>query len=356
MAGIQFTIGKNRLEKTFFYGMEAEGEHTVRCSQEEGMHYLILPLLDSGVADCPWGRISFDMQLAEDAVCYLYLCALNEPQGKDFMLDKNTGFQEKIKFLAANRCLRFINKKDALLYEISGRYLWVAMEIIGEGAVISNMVIKAPGDNFMGLFPEVYREKNSFLHRYLSIFSSIYQDFQNDIDHMENLVEPDRMPPQLLEMYLKWFGVDVAGGYISEAVMRTLLKEVAWLMANKGTKQCIDRICELFIGEKPVIMERNMMNRYLRQSETEIYNDLYGDGPYDVTMLIKSRVELTTRRQLLHLLEQFKPIRCRLAVVFLENTGVLDDYNYLDNNAYVYTGNVADLDDEKLMDGTVIIQ
>lgn len=356
MAGIQFTIGKNRLEKTFFYGMEAVGERTVKCSQEEGVHYLILPILDSGVDDCPWGRISFDMELAEDAVCYLYLCASNKPLGREFMQDENTGFQEKIKFLAANRCLRFINKKDALLYEISGRYLWVAMEIIGESAVISNMVIRAPGDNFMGLFPEVYREKNSFLHRYLSIFSSMYQDFQNDIDHMDDLVEPDKMPPQLLEMYLKWFGVDVAGGYISEDVMRTLLKEVAWLMANKGTKRCIHRICELFIGEKPVILERNMMSPYLTQSETEVYNDLYGDGPYDVTMLVISRVELTTRRQLIHLLEQFKPVRCRLAVVFLGSTGVLDDYNYLDNNAYVYSGNVADLDDEKLMDGAVVIQ
>ena len=99
-----------------------------------------------------------------------------------------------------------------------------------------------------------------------------------------------------------------------------------------------------------------MMNRYLTQAQTDIYNSLYGDGPYDVTLLIQSRVELAVRRQLLHLLEQFKPIRCRLAVVFLENTGVLDSYNYLDGNAYVYSSSMADLDDEQLMDGTVIIQ
>ena len=141
-----------------------------------------------------------------------------------------------------------------------------------------------------------------------------------------------------------------------EAVMRSLLKDVAWLMANKGTRQCIDRLCELFIGEKPIILERSMMSRYLRYSETEVYNNLYGDNPYDVTLLIESKVELTTRRQLLHLLEQFKPVRCRIAVVFLENTGVLDSYNYLDRNACVFTSSVADLDEEQLMDGTVVIQ
>lgn len=356
MAGIQFTIGKNRLDRAFLYGIEPDGDNGIKCDNNEGMHYMILPLLDSGVEDCSWGRISYDMDISEDTVCYLYLCASNEPIGKDFMLDDKTGFREKIKFLASNRCLRFINKKDALLYEIEGRYLWVAVEIIGEGVQISNMVIRAPGDNFMGLFPEVYREKNSFFHRYLSIFSSMYQDFQDDIDHMDDLVDPDKMSPELLEMYLRWFGVDVAGGYVSEYVMRALLKDIAWLMSHKGTKQCIDKICELFIGEKPTILERNMMNRYLQQSQTEVYNNLYGSDPYDVTLLIHSKVELTTRRQLLHLLEQFKPVRCKLAVVFLENTGVLDSYNYLDNNAYVYTSSDADLDEEQLMDGTVIIQ
>lgn len=356
MAGIQFTIGRNRLDKSFYYGIEPDGENGIKCSENTGMHYMILPLLDSGVADCSWGRISFDMELPEDTVFYLYLCAMNEPLGREIMMDSEKGFREKIRFLAANRCLRFINKKDALLYEIEGRYLWIAIEIIGEGVKVSNMVVQAPGDNFMRLFPEVYREKNSFMHRYLSIFSSIYNDFQNNIDHMEDLLEPDRMPVQLLEMYLKWFGVDVAGGYVSEAVMRALLKDVAWLMANKGTRQCIDRLCELFIGEKPIILERSMMSRYLRYSETEVYNNLYGDNPYDVTLLIESKVELTTRRQLLHLLEQFKPVRCRIAVVFLENAGVLDSYNYLDRNACVFTSSVADLDEEQLMDGTVVIQ
>ena len=56
------------------------------------------------------------------------------------------------------------------------------------------------------------------------------------------------------------------------------------------------------------------------------------------------------------MLQQFKPVRCCVAVIFLENTGVLDSYNYLDQNAYVFSNSVADLDDEQLMDGTVIIQ
>ena len=108
------------------------------------------------------------------------------------------------------------------------------------------------------------------------------------------------MPVQLLEMYLKWFGVDVAGGYVSEAVMRSLLKDVAWLMANKGTRQCIDRLCELFIGEKPIILERSMMSRYLRYSETEVYNNLYGDYESNVLYinnLPKTNITIATKNK-----------------------------------------------------------
>lgn len=355
MAGIQFTIGNSRLERSLLCGMERTGKTGVTAA-DEGMHYMVLPLLDSGVEDCPWGRVKCKLTLPEDALCYLYLCAANEPIGRDLMLDPGVGLTKKIAFLKDNRCLRFINKQDALLYEITGRYLWVVVEIVGAGVTLSDIVIKAPGDNFMGLFPEVYREKNSFLHRYLSIFSSLYQDFQDDIDHMEELVEPDAMPAQLLEVYLKWFGVDVSGGFISEDVMRALLREISWLMAHKGTGDCIKRICELFLGEEPTILERNLMNRYLQKEQVEVYNNLYGNSPYDVTLLINSKVEVATRRQLLHLLEQFKPIRCSLAVVFLENTGVLDSYNYLDSNAYVYSSSDANLDEQQLMDGTVVIQ
>ena len=356
MAGIRFTMNRNRLEKAVYSGMEYSGERNVRCIGESGRHYMILPLLDSGVSDCPWGRISFKTKSSKDTLFYLYLCASNEPIGTEIMYDAERSLKEKIELLAANRCLRFINKRDALMYEIEGRYLWILIEVIGDDFELSDIVVQAPGDNFMNLFPEIYREKNSFFHRYLSIFSSMYNDFQYDIDHAEELVEPDKMPIQFVEMYLKMFGVDVKGGYVNEDVMRMLLKEIAWLMANKGTRRCIERLCEMFIGETPVIVERNVMNKYLRQSETEVYNDLYGYNPYDVTLLINAKIELEKRIQLLRLLEQFKPVRCRLAVVFLENTGVLDGYSYLNHNTYVYGSSFAELDDEQLMDGTVIIQ
>lgn len=356
MAGIQFTIGKNKLEKSVMCGVERIGDSGVACTKEAGIHYVMLPLLDSGMEDCPWGRMFFQLVCPNTSVFYLYVCATNNPKGSEWLLDENVSLSEKTKFLASKKCLRFVNKQDVLLYELEGRYLYIMLEMIGESVCVSDMVVQAPGDNFLQTFPEIYREKNSFLHRYLSIFSSLYNDFQDQIDHREQLLDPDKVSKPLLELYLKWFGLDVSGGFISEEIMRTLLKEIAWLMSHKGTKQCIDRLCEIFIEEKPIILERCMMSKYLKRGELEVYNQLYGESPYDVTLLIKSKVPLLERRQLLHLLEQFKPVRCSIAVVFLENAGILDSYNYLDTNAYVFTSTNGDLDEQQLMDGTVIIQ
>lgn len=356
MAGIQFTIGKNRLDKSFMCGMKRIGETSVTCNKEAGIHYMILPLLDSGMEDCPWGRMFFQLDCPNTSIFYLYVCATNNPDGSKVLMDSQIGLSEKTKLFASKKCLRFVNKQDVLLYELEGRYLWIMMEIIGEAVNVSDMIVQAPGDNFLQTFPEIYREKNSFLHRYLSIFSSMYNDFQEKIDHREQLLDPDKISKPLLELYLKWFGLDVSGGFISEEIMRILLKEIAWLMAHKGTKQCINRLCEIFIGEKPIILERCMMNKYLKRAEADVYNHLYGDSPYDVTLLIESKVALLQRRQLLHVMEQFKPVRCSIAVVFLENAGILDSYNYLDMNAYVFTNMDGDLDEQQLMDGTVVIR
>ena len=98
------------------------------------------------------------------------------------------------------------------------------------------------------------------------------------------------------------------------------------------------------------------MQRYIRRNERKLYDGLYGDSPYDVTLLLKHYVEERKKEQLLHLLSQFKPLRSRLHIVFLEPTGVLDEHSYLDNNAVTFTQSEGMLDAARIADGTIILQ
>lgn len=207
----------------------------------------------------------------------------------------------------------------------------------------------------MELFPEIYREKNSFFHRYLSIYSSIYNDFQEDLDHRADMLDVSRAPKPLLELFLKWLGIDVDGGFLDETFLRMLLQEAPELIRFKGTAKCIRRICRLFLGEEPVIVEKNRMQRYVRSARQEVYASLYGDSPYDVTLLLAGVVDTHKKEQLLHLLEQFKPVRSKLRILFLENRGVLDTHAYLDRNAVVFSGEEGKMDYSTMMDGVIAL-
>ena len=98
------------------------------------------------------------------------------------------------------------------------------------------------------------------------------------------------------------------------------------------------------------------MQRYVRSSEQEVYDSLYGDSPYDVTLVMNNVVEEHKKEQLLHLLRQFKPIRCRLHILFLKPRGVLDGHTYLDWNAVTFAQEKGNLDVSTLLDGAIILQ
>lgn len=356
MAGIKYSIRRNRLTKALLQGMYLDEDGQIGCNGEQGDRYMVLPLLDSGVEDCPWGRLHFDLTLEENCVCYLYVAASNEKTGQEVMLDADTSLMKKKRLLQSMRGLQFINKPDVLLYEITGRYLWIVMEIIGENVSVKNIQVEAPGDNFMQTFPEVYREKNSFFHRYISIYSSLYNDFQEKIDNRGELLPVEQASMPLLELYAKWLGIDVNGGYLGEETLRELMKEAPELLRRKGTKYCVERICNILLGETPIIAERSQMQRYVRRNEKAQYDALYGDSPYDVSLFLKHPVEEKKKQQLLHLLSQFKPLRSRLHIVFLEPTGVLDEHIYLDENAVTFAQEDGVLDVSQIADGTIILQ
>lgn len=357
MAGIHYTIRQNRLKTALLHGMELQKEGTWLCSKKsDDGHYFVLPIIDSGAMDCPWGRMQFELSLPENCMCYLYVAASDEKIGPDVMMDEQVSLLEKKKLLQSLGGLCFINKPDVLLYEITGRYLWIMVEVIGENVQIGNIRIEAPGDNFMQTFPEVYREKNSFFHRYMSVYSSIYNDFQDKIDMRKELLPVETAPLPLLELYAKWLGIDVNGGYLGEEALRQFLQEAPELLRRKGTRYCIERICHILLGEIPTIVERSQIQNYVRRAEKAQYDNLYGDSPYDVTLLLQHYVEEKKKEQLLHLLTQFKPVRSRLHIVFLEPTGLLDEHIYMDGNAVIFTQNEGVLDAAQIADGTIVLQ
>jgi phage tail-like protein len=355
MAGIQYSLGKNHLKHAQLYRMAMEADGALGSVGGDEEHWALLPMLDSGMEDCAWGRFQMDADCSGDAIYYLYVMASNERDVDIQLCDPKLPPEEKRKLFRQGGGLR-IGRSDILLYGLTGRYLWLMLEVIGEGAVFRNLKVQAPGDNFMATFPEVYREKNSFFHRYLSVFSSMYNDFQEKLDHRERLLDIANASEERLLLYAHWLGLELTGGYLETEVLRTLVREAGELNRRKGTKACIERICQIMIGETPKIVERSLLQRYVYTDNQAQIDRLYGDSPYDVTLMIRTPVDEKKKKQLFLLLNQFKPVRSRLRMVYLQESGVLDEHTYLDQNALTFAQSDGVLDEGQLSDGTIILQ
>lgn len=356
MSGMRFSITENRWKKALLRGMEIDAAGRIVCCSSGRERFFILPLLDSGMEGCQWGRLRFVLQTGKNGVCRLHAAAGNDRETLQFLSEKRSGTVGEKGYPENMPCMCFVNQPDVLLYGLEGRYLWIAGEIDGDSVCLWDMSVEMPGDNFLRIFPEIYRERGSFFHRYLSVYSSVYNDFQEQITHRERMLDGNHAPPALLELYLQWLGIDVKGGFLEENVLRRLLSEAGRLLRRKGTRDSIARICRIVAGETPVIVEKSRMRPYGSAGGQAVYDMLFGSSPYDVTLLFSVRMEERKKRQLLYLLAQFQPVRCRLRIVFLERRGRLDSHSYLDRNAVIPVQTGGCLDREQALDQTVILQ
>lgn len=363
MAGIYYSIRKNRLKQAGLSGVELLDDGSLSLTPEIERH-IYLPAIDSAEEKSQWGRLSFDLDITENMVLYAYFLATDDTTVSDeeniyslddLLIGDTLPDGEKKRLLQQLGATRIVDKDDILLYDLEGQYLYICIDIIGEGTGrIANLRVDRRGDNFMDAFPSVYRERDGFFHRYLSIFSSIHGDFEQEIDRLPKLLDPETASTEMLEAYGRWLGIDLSGDYLSEETMRTFVREGYRLNRMKGTRACLERVLEIALGERAIILEQNTIRSYLEDGE--ISSGVFEDASiYDVNVLIKKKLSDTDRRQLLHLLRQFVPLRSRIHLIRLKDSGVLDTDIYMDMNAVLAEETYGMFDDDMEMDDDIIL-
>ena len=347
---IWYTIRNNRLRQGLIEGFEVKDDNSLILDQTKMEHYAFLKPIDGVDDGSLWGRLVCNMLLSEEIVCYIYIIALDsldivtgEGESTDlnsYLFDPEVDTFKKMTILTNLGAKRVVNTPDVLLYDLKGRYLVLALEILGSGsATIGGIRIGARGDNFTGTFPEVYQERNSFFHRYMSIFSSIFNDIGEENERLYEMLDLDKCSADLLEMYGSWFGIDLKGGFLPENVLRNIVKEAYQLNRMKGTKWGLQRILEIMKLEDFVILE----------------NRLTGGDVFDVTILIKEKLTEELRHQIMFLLNQFKPIRTNIRLLQMQKDAVMVSNSYLDMNATIPGEKHVVLDEEAIYDGAITL-
>lgn len=364
MAAMNYTIKDNRIERSFLQGMELSGDVGIAFDENEPIHRMYLDRIDGAMSAAEWGRLSFNISMNETQVLYVYVSARDvdtwyDENGTysimDYLKDPDVPDSDKKRFFSDDKSERYVGKKDILLYGLSGRYLFVCIEVLGAGdGYLSHIHVDRKGDNFMDAFPAVYRERNGFFHRFLSIFSSLYNDLEHEIGRLPELLDADVCPAECLDIYAAWLGIDLSGNFLTDDSKRKFVKEAYNLNRMKGTKACLLRVIEIILDEKAIILENNTIKSYMEKGEME-NTEIVSGGIFDVNVLIRSPLNDTERRQLLYILDQFKPIRCKLHLVQLRDTPILDDEIYLDMNAVVSGDYVGVMDDDMTISEDVIL-
>lgn len=318
MAENIYSVTKNRLMKSDLTGFSIEDDGAL-LSDPGSLFQRALIFPFEGTEDgALWGRFSFDMQLPEDTLLSVY-CIASDDDGI-LTIDE----------MKARGAHRYINCDDMLLYDMEGRFLHIAFETEGPGQVrLSSMKADSKGDIFMESLPEIYNERGSFFHRYLSIFSSCFTDLQEEIDMLPSLLNPDTCPASLLPVYASWMGIDISPDLMDIATERKLVKELFDLTRLKGTPYVIRRLCKIILNEDVRIIEYN--NIAANQRDPALLGT--DTGPYDVEVQIKKHLDETTHYQLMYLINQFKPIRVNVRLRELDESAKMDSSSYLDRNA-----------------------
>ena len=99
---------------------------------------------------------------------------------------------------------------------------------------------------------------------------------------------------------------------------------------------CLNDYGEILPGGKPVIIERRQIADNMNKTDKQVSDALYGENPYDVSVLTTVECNDGRRRWLSGFLERFIPVRCKLKLIFLCGHNEMDTYTYMGVNARLW--------------------
>jgi len=105
----------------------------------------------------------------------------------------------------------------------------------------------------IGPYQVVYRAA-PFISRFLKIFESIWEPFEQRQDHIDMYFSPRTCPSSWLPWFASWFGLELDPS-LSERRVRMLLANTIEIYRWRGTKFALTRVIEVCLGIRPVITE-----------------------------------------------------------------------------------------------------
>lgn len=236
-----------------------------------------------------------------------------------------------------------VNPAEALFGELQGRYLFVRIELLGSDRAspfIERIRVYFPRETYLNYLPSIYQEDEGsrvFLERYLSLFATFMDNVTEEIEAVPQLYELTSTSEEFLQWIGSWMGIKEVKRWDQDR-LRTLLLEAPVLFKRRGTRDVLERLLEIYLGEKPLMLEQFETTIHIQDSGLKrVFDQLYGTDPYSFFVFIRSELieDEEVRSFVEQLVEDEKPAYTKGLVVSLDPWMYLDMHSYLGVNTYL---------------------
>ncbi|WP_166240053.1 phage tail protein [Paenibacillus turpanensis] len=318
--------------------------------------------LDSVQAEMEWHKVWLEADIPEETQIQISFFASDERIGwihgqlteyTSFLKSPDLSMTEKLQATESLWSMPIVNAKDALLSHMKGRYLWFKIHMIGteQGSgspVIRKLRLYFPKSSLISYLPSLYQEnENSFLERFLAIFSTYFDEMEEQIDKISSYFDPDIVSGE----YLRWLGswLAVPKDYAwEERKLRQLIKQAPMLYKQRGTRSGLQQMLQLYTGVEPLIIEFFQIQRFQESGAySRLFRELYGDNPYTFCVLLPPATIQNSQQRLMieRIIDDQKPAYTEGRFIELQPWMYADMHTYLGINTYLSEPTLLTLDD-----------
>lgn len=261
--------------------------------------------------------------------------------------------QEQKEVLKQLKHVRAVNKKDFLLHELTGRYLWIYLGVSASSRdstfTIEGFQVEFPKSSFLEYFPEVYQtSQDTFFYRYMAALQTLYVELEEKVERLPVALDYETTDIENLPMFAEWVGVNQGEYPYEPTQLRYMIAHLGELQTGKGTKRVLMQMLSM-ITKRPVrIVEYFKWKDWMKESKelTEIFQRLYGADESVFSVIIdytgESADESIDGQMLMGLIEEYMPLGMRCNLVYLNESCHMDTHCYLDINSRLSTPVNAD--------------
>lgn len=220
--------------------------------------------LDSRIEGCQWHRIELRGTLPEG--CTVKVSTLTAQVDLDEAELAATP-ANAWSAAAAATAMDGAGRWDCLVQSAPGRFLWLALELAGDGRstpVLDAVVAEFPRISLRRYLPAVFGAEPmsaDFTDRFTAIFDTTLRSIERRLDHLSDLFDPRSTPTDFLGWIASWIGLTVARDW-PEDRRRRYIKEAARLYCLRGTPLGLWRQLLLFLGmDRPLCLDERGVKR-----------------------------------------------------------------------------------------------